>query len=211
MKKFILIISAIVLLLSAVSVFARVFKVNDVRCITSAYGDQLVLVLFSKNKWDEENKSAVLEYIGQTIGKDNMDKYIDKRIDFADLDETKLELTRPLSDLKHQVAVFKNRKSLQGRCAYENAQKLAREFPDSFDVPAKQELVQIKKGSIVKVCSCGERFWTTVYKVEGHRIFARVDNDLVHFEKHGLSYGDEISFKKDNVYSIWHNVEDQSP
>jgi len=84
-----------------------------------------------------------------------------------------------------------------------DAQKLHKESPTAFKVPSNKELDQIKKGSVVKICVGGERFWVSVTKVSGKKITGRVDNDLVNTDAHGLRYNDAVEFEKRNVYSIF--------
>jgi len=82
-----------------------------------------------------------------------------------------------------------------------DAQEMARNHPNSFEVPDADELKGITTGAIVKVSCHDERFWVTVTSVEGDTITGTVDNDLV-LDGHGLSYGDTITFDKTNVYDI---------
>ncbi len=85
---------------------------------------------------------------------------------------------------------------------FENAQKKRLENPDTFSAPTKEELDAIRPGSIVKVCTEGERFWAVVTEVNGNHIEARIDNDLLLVEQHGLNYRDLIKFQKCHIYSI---------
>lgn len=84
-----------------------------------------------------------------------------------------------------------------------NAQKMAIKHPDTFEAPTKEELKSIKVGSIVKVNTGNERFWTIVTKVKGQKITATVDNDLVMEENEDLTYGTVINFKKEHVYDVY--------
>lgn len=86
---------------------------------------------------------------------------------------------------------------------FTDAQLMRIENPDTFDAPCKEGLDAIKEGDSVKVCNEGERFWVTVTKIEDQKITGTVDNDLVRSEMHGLNYGDEISFEKRHIYSIY--------
>ncbi len=83
-----------------------------------------------------------------------------------------------------------------------DAQLMHTNNPHTFEVPSKEELSKIKKGSFVKICAAAERFWAKVEKVDGDKIVAIVDNDLVCSSSHKLYCGDEIELTKDNVYSI---------
>jgi hypothetical protein len=86
---------------------------------------------------------------------------------------------------------------------FENAQKMAKLYPDTFIAPSEKDLNGIIGGSTVKVCIAGERFWVTVTEVWGNVIIGIVDNDLVGTFMHGYRLGSPISFKKENVYNIF--------
>lgn len=81
-----------------------------------------------------------------------------------------------------------------------DAQKMAKENPDSFYAPSFDELNEIKKGSLVKVATGGERFWVKVISVNDNKITGTVNNDLVFTE---LDFEDEVKFEKKNVYGIF--------
>lgn len=86
---------------------------------------------------------------------------------------------------------------------FTDAQEKYRKHPETFDAPTEKELDKVEVGGIVKVCLDHERFWTIVKEVEGNRIKAEVNNDLLFTDKHGLRCGDIISFEKRHIYSIW--------
>ncbi len=82
-----------------------------------------------------------------------------------------------------------------------NAQKMHELYPKTFDVPTIEELNSLKKGDSVKVCIDDiERFWVTVTSVNNDEIIGIVDNELIDLD---LKIGEEIKFKKENIYSIW--------
>ncbi len=83
---------------------------------------------------------------------------------------------------------------------FEDAQALSKKY-DSFDAPTESELKKIKTNTFVKVCTGGERFWVKVTKVKSDTIIGKVDNFLMS-DTHDIYYGDEITFKKLNVYAI---------
>jgi len=90
---------------------------------------------------------------------------------------------------------------MEKNITFVNAQEMRIKHPNTFEAPVKEELDAIKIGDSVKVCADNkERFWVTVTNVEGDIITGTVDNDLVDVN---LAYGEEINFKKSNVYSIW--------
>jgi hypothetical protein len=91
------------------------------------------------------------------------------------------------------------------KSTFMNAQLMAKKHPKTFEAPTIGELNGIGIGSTVKVSIGNERFWVIVETVKGQRITAKVDNDLVFTDTHGLKLGDTISFFKRNVYSIWGN------
>jgi hypothetical protein len=86
-----------------------------------------------------------------------------------------------------------------------NAQAMAENHPDTFEVPAPAALNALTVGSVAKVTpdtSPGERFWVEITEHNGNDFVGRIDNDLVLTVLHGLSRGDFIEFKSENVYSI---------
>ncbi|NLR94902.1 hypothetical protein [Flammeovirga agarivorans] len=86
------------------------------------------------------------------------------------------------------------------RTSAENAQDLRIKHPDTFSAPNKEELDNLKVHDIVKICYEAERFWTRVLKVEGDKVIASVDNDLLN---PSLSYKDIVIFNKNNIYAIY--------
>lgn len=84
-----------------------------------------------------------------------------------------------------------------------NAQKMAKEHPNTFEAPTASELCRIGKGTFVKVCADEvERFWVKITKRNGNQLTGVVDNDLFFTGQHGLVCGDEIFFGTECVYSI---------
>jgi TusA-related sulfurtransferase len=89
---------------------------------------------------------------------------------------------------------------------FEDAQALRLLHPETFDAPSYEDLQKLKKGDIVKVCVEGERFWSTIKEIhedDANTVVAIVDNDLVRTHLHGIKYKDELSFHKNNIYSIF--------
>ena len=82
-----------------------------------------------------------------------------------------------------------------------DAQEMHKQHPDTFEVPFKSELDAIKEGSTVKVCNGKERFWTQVTDVDGDKLTATVDNNLI--DSDGINLGDTIHFEKKNVYCVY--------
>jgi hypothetical protein len=91
-------------------------------------------------------------------------------------------------------------KAMIKKATFTDAQQVHREHPDTFDVPSDKELSEIQPGSIVKVCSGGERFWAEVKSIKDGVITAVVDNDLIQKK---LRFGDVIRFQTKNVYDIY--------
>lgn len=83
-----------------------------------------------------------------------------------------------------------------------NAAEMAREHPETFGRPSKQELDSIRPHDLVKVCDGAERFWTEVVSREGETIVARVDS-MIGFGGQDYGYGDLIRFGTDNIYDIY--------
>jgi len=83
-----------------------------------------------------------------------------------------------------------------------DAQEMAAENPESFYVPSQEELDNLEGSNHLKICSEPERFWVLVTSIDGDNVVGVVHNDLVHTEKHGLSYNDEVKFEKRHIYDI---------
>jgi len=86
-----------------------------------------------------------------------------------------------------------------------DAQLMHKNNPNTFHVPTLEELSKIKINDLVKICpDCEEteRFWTQVVEIDGEKIIARIDNDLVCTQSHGLIYDDLIQLESKNIYSI---------
>lgn len=85
---------------------------------------------------------------------------------------------------------------------FTDAQEMAIKHPETFEAPSKKELESLKPGSYVKVSVMSERFWCEIISIDGENIVARVDNDLVCTDEHGISCDDIIKFEKRNIYNI---------
>lgn len=98
---------------------------------------------------------------------------------------------------------------------YENAQEIAKLYPNTFEAPSKHDLVKLKVKDFVKICIKipkkaeasninfeSERFWVEITKIEDDYIEGKVSNDLVCLD---LKYQELINFKKENIYSIYNN------
>ena len=75
--------------------------------------------------------------------------------------------------------------------------------PETFWIPSEADIKKIKIGDIVKVACSGERFWTQVEEMDGENFVAKIDNDLVKSDEHGLYFDDLISFKAKNIINIY--------
>lgn len=85
---------------------------------------------------------------------------------------------------------------------FTNAQELKLENPGLSDAPSEEELADLSVGDNVKVCINDlERVWAEVIEINGNEVTATLENSPVLFD---LQYGDEIDFKKHDIYSIWH-------
>ncbi len=82
---------------------------------------------------------------------------------------------------------------------FEDAQQLAKQYPDTFYAPDEDILSRIKSGDFIKVCTLNERFWIEVTSVSEGKITARVDNELLMDELH---YNDIIEIEPRHVYDI---------
>jgi len=85
-----------------------------------------------------------------------------------------------------------------------DAQEMAKEYPDTFEAPTKEDLDKVKIQDEVKVCANGaERFWVTVTDIKEDVIKGKVDNDLISTNIHGLRLHDTIVFEKRHIYSTY--------
>ncbi len=83
---------------------------------------------------------------------------------------------------------------------WKNAQKLARQYPDTFEAPSESDLDNLAVGDYVKVCgAANERFWARIVELDGDKVVAKVDNILVVEENYNM--GDLIFFRRWHIYS----------
>jgi hypothetical protein len=85
---------------------------------------------------------------------------------------------------------------------FEDAQQLAKKYPNTFSAPSQKNLDNIQVDTFVKVCVSDERFWVKVTKIIKDKLCGIIDNDLIFFDIHGLNCGDKINFYKKNIYQI---------
>ena len=83
-----------------------------------------------------------------------------------------------------------------------NAKQMSLENPTTFFVPSEEELNNLKLKDFVKVSIGTERFWVKIKKIDGDKIIGEVYNNLIRTHIHGLSYLDEVTIIKDNVFQI---------
>lgn len=81
-----------------------------------------------------------------------------------------------------------------------DAQEMHKQYPDTFEVPSKEDLEQLIVGDIVKVSAYNERFWAQITDIDKSRITATVNNYLL---TPRLKYGDIITFGLENVHGIY--------
>jgi hypothetical protein len=93
-----------------------------------------------------------------------------------------------------------------------------RAYPDTFDLPDPRAVARLRPGSLAKIGAefdpapeatddaGAERFWTIVTEVEaveGAPLYrGRIDNDLLYTERHGLSYGDVVTFGPRHILDV---------
>ncbi len=83
-----------------------------------------------------------------------------------------------------------------------DVQELSKSNPKTFEAPKESELEKIKVGDSVKVCiNNKERLWVHVTEVCGNNLKGTIDNCPITLEE--VSFGDLISFRKENVYSVF--------
>ena len=91
---------------------------------------------------------------------------------------------------------------------FTDAQEMQRQYPDTFSAPTVDEIRGLNKKACVKVCAGNERFWVLITQISPNEqdpfmtdIHARIDNDLVFTEEHGLKCDDIISFEGRHIYA----------
>jgi hypothetical protein len=115
------------------------------------------------------------------------------------------------------VAARLKSKGRKTPAVFEDAQAMAKAFPDTFQAPSQYLLNRITVGSQLKVCVrtpkhilvqrakaglpevISERFRVIVTAVDGNKITGVIDH-IVQFIEHNK--GDEISFEQCHVYQI---------
>jgi len=82
-----------------------------------------------------------------------------------------------------------------------NIQQMAKEYPNSFKAPQDSELEKLKVGSSVKVCVDNkEKVWVEITSIKDSSLKGKIDVHPISLDH--ISYGDNISFKKENIYSV---------
>ena len=88
-----------------------------------------------------------------------------------------------------------------------DATQYADQYKGTFEIPDIEELRQIKKNWVLKVCDGSERFWTQVTEIEfdedniyDSKVTAVIDNHL-YYEK-DYDYGTIIEYKLKNIYAV---------
>lgn len=87
-----------------------------------------------------------------------------------------------------------------------NARKMAKENPNTFETPTKQETDALKIGDHVKVCNGKERFWVLITAVGKNSFTGSVDNILVSTDEYPL--GCLVNFKWIHIYDFIKNHKD---
>ena len=93
-----------------------------------------------------------------------------------------------------------------------------RAYPDTFHLPDPRALARLRPGSFAKIGAefdpapeavedaGAERFWTLVTEVaeaDGAPLYrGRIDNDLLYTERHGLAYGDVVTFAPRHILDV---------
>ena len=87
--------------------------------------------------------------------------------------------------------------------AFVDAQAMHAVHPDTFAAPSAAQLARVAPGASLKVGVRGERFWCVAVRVDGERVVARVDNDLVQPEnRRRWRCGDPIAFARRHVLDV---------
>lgn len=95
----------------------------------------------------------------------------------------------------------------------ENATEKNRLYPDTFEIPEREELESLRIGDIVKLIfiptdefreeeECGgERMWVIITKIDGNQYVGTLDNQPMVI--HELEIGGLVRFKRENIASLW--------
>ena len=86
---------------------------------------------------------------------------------------------------------------------FDDAIKLSKLYPKSFQIPSREDLLKLEIGHNVKVCANDERFWTKIVEInfETEELIATVYNKLV---KNNIKLNEKVKFHFKNIYSIYH-------
>jgi hypothetical protein len=87
-----------------------------------------------------------------------------------------------------------------------NAQKMAKENPNTFEAPTRQETDALKIGDHAKICNGKERFWVLITAVGKDSFTGTVDNELFCTDEYTL--GHIIKFKWVHIYDFINNHKD---
>lgn len=79
-----------------------------------------------------------------------------------------------------------------------DAQQMHRTYPDTFEVPTREELDGLTPGALVKICDNEQRFWTRVVTTEGEFIYATVENETGR-EDRGYGCDQKVRYEKRHV------------
>lgn len=77
--------------------------------------------------------------------------------------------------------------------------------PDTFQLPPKEVLDNLKVGDTVKVCNSNERFWCIVDDfITDDLIVGVIDNQLL--IDYGYGFDDKIFIHKNNIYDVFNSI-----
>lgn len=83
-----------------------------------------------------------------------------------------------------------------------DAQRKAKEHPETFQAPCPMRLGLLRPGDSVKICAegkeGGERFWVEVLGINGKKILGSVANDLIC--GHEFDFGTHVEFEMRHIY-----------
>jgi len=97
---------------------------------------------------------------------------------------------------------------MRNKYRFSDAQGMAQQHPDTFEVDSIAELREtIERDSVVKVCILlddedspqAERIWTLVTDVDDYKIKATFLNHPMFFD---AQHGDELEFELRHIYSV---------
>lgn len=87
-----------------------------------------------------------------------------------------------------------------------DAQQMAIDHPETFNVPTGEELANLEVNDFVKINPGNERFWVKLTHIDfvNQKLKGAVANELLNYN---WEYGTELEFEMKNIYDIIKNTD----